>query len=50
MAPICPHCEKEVSVETMKVNKPKSTFVLRNTEMAYCPHCKKVLGVFTHII
>ena len=50
MAPICPHCEKEVSVETMKVNKPKTTFVLRNTEMAYCPHCKKVLGVFSHVI
>ena len=50
MAPICPHCEKEVSIETMKISKPKTTFVLRNIEMAYCPHCRKVLGVFSHVI
>lgn len=39
--PLCPHCEKKISV--VNAQKIKSTFGVRY--VYFCDSCKKVLGV-----
>jgi phage FluMu protein Com len=42
LAPICPHCEKELNVV---YTRAKGVPLIQGTNVVYfCPHCNKVLG------
>ena len=42
LAPICPHCEQEL---TEVYSKAKGAPFIQGTNVVYfCPHCRKVLG------
>ncbi len=44
-APICPHCEKELSeVRDVTSTMPGALNFLLNLHVLACPHCRKVLG------
>jgi len=42
IAPICPHCEKELDSVCLR---HLESSILSRRSIYFCPHCRKVLGV-----
>ena len=42
LAPLCPHCEKELT--EVYVESKGVPFVTGQNNVFFCPHCRKVLG------
>ena len=42
IAPVCPHCEKDLT--EIYAKSQGAGFIMGKDTMYFCPHCSKVLG------